>query len=439
MDDLDDYVSFLLPSKRTQATQNDTHPERFNTEVDHDITPWSDAEIPRNFLSLQKVSYTEPKVSSKQKEVSEMYYSSCQPKIFQRPGFQEFYGKKLQRLATEGEKDSTISSESTNLRTSTSHNQRRVLSRQQSKNKSVSSSINPPSRSEKCALIKIEQQAPQTTEKEIDEPLISKEISYETPFDMANSLGTARLELNSRLQKIHQFYFPPAKPLGKQIRKSLTRSKLSVDKSKNMMNQDSSKDLHRNQKALILIKSYRDFRPLSIAESKKTCVYKNLGSPRSKSREHIVLERYATEVPSLNSALTGEKTKLNDFSKKFTPYGNFNLEKRGNFFKEKSIIVKQKDNTNSYDDALRNNLKLKLEILRKIGRKENTQNTSKSRENSVKIRAHQQQPSRPETQNESNLRKASGSGLTTKSASSVLFISKSRKVSKINELYNNEK
>ncbi len=207
------------------------------------------------------------------------------------------------------------------------------------------------------------------------------------------------------------------------------------------MNQDSSKDLNRNHKALIMIKSYRDFRPLSLAESKKTCVYRNLGSPRSKSRERITLERYATEVPSLNSALTGEKTKLNDFSKKFTPYGNFNLDKRGNFFKEKSIIVKQKENTtiNSYDDALKNNLKLKLEILRKIGRKDNTQNTSKSRENSVKIRA-----SRPETQNESsqpsfNLRKVSGSGMTTKSTSSVLFISKSRKVSKITELYNTEK
>jgi len=439
LEDLDEYLSFLMPSKRTQATQNETHIDRFHTDGENDITPWSDAEIPKNFLSLQKTSYADPKPTSKQKESSEMYYSSCQPKIFQRPIHEDFYGKRIiKRLATEGEKDSTAgSSESTTLRSSASQNHRRVLSRQQSKIKSISGSKNPSSRSEKCGPIKIEQQqsVPPTTEKELDEPeqpLMSKDVSYETPFEMASSFGAIRGELNSHLQKIHQFYFPPAtKPLNQQIRKSLTRSKLSMDKSKNATGQDSSKDLHKNRKALILIKSYRDVRPMSIAESKKTCVYKNLPTNRSKSKETISVDRYATEIPTLNSALTGEKTRLNDFSQKFTPYGNFNLEKRGNFFKEKSIIIKPKETADVYDEVLRNNLKLKLEILRKIGRKDNSVNnsTSKSRENSVKIKAYQ--PGRPQTQTESqlteNLRKSSATHLATKSISSFLIIPKPKK------------
>jgi len=434
LEDLDEYLSFLMPSKRTQATQNETQFDRFHTDGDNDITPWSDAEIPRNFLSLQKMSYAEQKPSSKQKESSEMYYSSCQPKIFQRPVHEDFYGKRIiKRLVTEGEKDSTAgSSESTTLRSSASQNHRRVLSRQHSKIKSISGSKNPPSHSDKSGPIKIEQQqVPPTTEKEIDEseqPLMSKEVSYETPFEMASSFGAIRGELNSHLQKIHQFYFPPStKPLNQQIRKNLTRSKLSMDKSKNATGQDSSKDLHKNRKALILIKSYRDVRPMSIAESKKTCVYKNLPTNRSKSKETLIVDRYATEIPTLNSALTGEKTRLNDFSQKFTPYGNFNLEKRGNFFKEKSVIIKPKET----DEVLRNNLKLKLEILRKIGRKDNSVNnsTSKSRENSVKIRTYQ--PNRPQTQTESqlteNLRKSSATHLATKSISSFLVIPKTKK------------
>ena len=378
----DDFYNSYGPIQSDYSLQSNSFSRYHNTETADDLTPWDDNMMPRAFLSFKNKSISEQDAKKKKRETSATSLGKLPPKPSEKA--KQTFQRKVKRIPMEKDKkDAETLTETTTSRKEVS----KPCSRLHSRNRTLQRSSVNLGKQEAAKEEKVEVQIP-LNEKEhvLDikstgtvQTAQSTNETYSEYFPHSQiSFPISRTAISQRIHTTHSFfYFPKPKLIGLKKRESLSRN--NSEHARNKSKED-LKEFLNEKSNLIMIRSFRDLHgKVDNSETEnESILHQKLEVLKNKLKEKPFVNRSFKEK-AFDSKVSGIKTELNEFNKKLTPYGRSNLEKRGKFFNEKGGKPKELE-----EDVIRNSLKLKLDILRKINRK--SQSFVRPKEKDIKSR-----------------------------------------------------
>lgn len=345
-------LTYEKPKEPSSLLLFQSHKNSINylgSSTDDDLTPWSDDIAPVSFFSNNQRKLSKPSIEpKKQHSVIENVVSFRGSRKRERPA--GFHSNKINTESNKEIENSEDVSASTSLQ-------------------SVPMNKSP------IPISQSTRKSHNTMTPMLSAHIIPEKIPVVKPVEIVGSNLSRRL--SPRAQYAPSSYFPALAndyKRGMMIQKELAArsNKFWLDQSR----------FGRSGNEDITLQDLERMYNSTHTNKNQNIGHQDVTMPNLESFRQDMLSRKEAKKKEIlePKALSGVKTELNDFKKKLSAFGLYNLEKKNKLVEEK--LVKMKNEPESTEPA-NTNLKLKLEILKKMTKdgQDTAKGKRKSREN----------------------------------------------------------
>lgn len=361
-DVFDDYADTRLSPKSMLFFQSYRPPQRAQTEMDDDLTPWSDAIGPRLFSNANRIP-DKLKLEPKKRTISE-----TQSNFYRVPKRE----KSVQNFATATEP----SKEPENVETVENVENIEKIETVETVENVIDTTVD----SVQAEILKpplpiISQQETPKSGNLLNFTVIGNNIEDKKPVERFPKMmatrdlkcyGTSASWLPHFSVPLANSEFKKGVIIHRDIASRSNKFWLGQSKITHITNEQASVD----SKYRTYTQHFESHHHRLTTDANSSFVHHDTvvtGSPEPPQQVRITRNQSTNKGLFEAGPLSGIKTELNDFQKKLKGFGRYNFEKKCKNAVEK-FFIKKKDLDNINSSAT--NIKLKLEILRKMNREE---------------------------------------------------------------------